>query len=476
MCCTPRRATFCWCAAAARALEVAAPAVAAAHAHRRSTAARAAIWLGIYLAVVVVPLFALLPAADSIGRGFWRDFSLALGYAALAMFGLSFALTARFRRVTAPFGIDIVYYFHRYLAILALAIAAAHYLILRSANPAALGAADPRIAPAYMTAGRLALLLFIAIVVLSLARRALRLEYDRWRISHAALATAAVALSIWHLLGAGNLLDRPWKQALWAAYGLFWLALIVWVRLLRPWRLTQRPWRVIAVRPERGRVHTLVLAPPPGTRLSFAPGQFAWLTLRASPFALREHPFSIASSAHRPRGDEPIELSIKALGDFTAAVKDARVGETAYVDAPYGNFSCDRYPHAQRFVLIAGGIGSAPFMSMLRTAADRNDRRAFVLVYGNRAWERVAFREELERLAQRLDLRVVHVLQEPPADWRGERGFVTREVLARHLPLDEAPVEYFLCGPTPMTASVEKALAALGVPAARIHSEIFDWV
>jgi predicted ferric reductase len=441
-----------------------------------STAARAAIWLGIYLAAVTVPLFALLPDADSTGRGFWRDFSLALGYAALAMFGVSFALTARFRRATAPFGIDIVYYFHRYLALLALAIAAAHYLILRIANPAALGAADPRIAPAYMSAGRIALLLFVVIVTLALARRVLRFEYDRWRISHAALATTAVALSIWHLLGAGNLLDRPWKQALWAAYGLFWLALLVWVRLIRPWRLAQRPWRVTAVRPERGRVHTLVLAPPADARLSFAPGQFAWLTLRASPFAMREHPFSIASSAHRPRGDEPIELSIKALGDFTATIKDVRTGETAYVDAPYGNFTCDAYPHAQRFVFVAGGIGSAPFMSMLRTAADRNDRRAFVLFYGNRSWERVAFREELERLGQRLDLRVVHVLQEPPADWRGERGFVTRELLARHLPLDEARVEYFLCGPTPMTSSVEKALASLGVPAARIHSEIFDWV
>lgn len=434
------------------------------------------LWLAIYLAAVTLPLFALLPDAQSAQHGFARDFSMALGYAALAMFGMSFALTARFRRPTAPFGIDIVYHFHRYLALLALAIAAAHYLILRVANPAALGAADPRVAPAYMTAGRVALLLFSIVVVLALARRAMGIEYDRWRISHAALATTAVALSIWHLLGAGNLLDRPWKQALWAAYGLSWLGLIAWVRVIRPWRLARRPWRVVDVRPERGRVHTLVLAPPPRTRLAFAPGQFAWLALRASPFAMREHPFSIASSAHRPRGDEPIELSIKALGDFTATIKDVRPGEKAYLDAPYGNFSFDRYPHAQRFAFIAGGIGIAPIIAMLRTAADRNDRRAFVLIYGNRTWDGVAFREELQRLTQRLNLRVVHVLMEPPTDWRGERGLVTHEVLTRHLSPDDAQAEYFLCGPTPMTAAVERALVSLGVPAARIHLENFDWV
>jgi ferredoxin-NADP reductase len=113
---------------------------------------------------------------------------------------------------------------------------------------------------------------------------------------------------------------------------------------------------------------------------------------------------------------------------------------------------------------------------MLRTLADRGDRRPLILFYGNRVWERVAFREELDALAQRLDLKIVHVLQEPPPDWSGERGFVTEDVLMRHLPVTRHRFEYFLCGPTPMTVGVERALATLGIAAARVHSEIFDWV
>ncbi len=54
---------------------------------------------------------------------------MALGYAGMAMLGVQFALTARFKRATAPFGIDIVYYFHRYLAVAALAIVLAHYAL-----------------------------------------------------------------------------------------------------------------------------------------------------------------------------------------------------------------------------------------------------------------------------------------------------------------------------------------------------------
>jgi ferredoxin-NADP reductase len=91
-------------------------------------------------------------------------------------------------------------------------------------------------------------------------------------------------------------------------------------------------------------------------------------------------------------------------------------------------------------------------------------------------WDRVAFREELDALASRLDLKVVHVLLEPHADWGGERGYISEDVLMRHLPPERHLFQCFLCGPTPMTRSVEQALAALGVPAGQVHSEIFDWV
>lgn len=433
----------------------------------------AALWLALYLAIVTLPLFALLPGQASAGRGLVWDFAMALGYAGLAMLGVQFWLTARFRRATAPFGIDLIYYFHRYLAVFALAIVVAHYVIVRVYNPVALGPADPRIAPAYLTAGRVALVLFALLVVVSLARRALGFNYDLWRASHALVATTAYALAFWHLLEAGSYLDTAWKEALWLAYGAFWLALIVYVRIVRPARVAVSPWRVAEVRPERGNVWTLVLEPPAGTRLGFAPGQFAWLSLGASPFAMREHPFSIASSAERA---QRLELSIKELGDFTRTIKDVKPGTTAWLQAPYGTFGVDQYPQAPGYVFVAGGVGIAPIMSMLRTLADRGERRPLVLFYGNRVWDRVAFREELEALSEKLNLRVVHTLIEPPADWQGERGFVTREVLERNLPPNRAELEYFMCGPTPMTRGVERSLAELDVPAARVHSEIFDWV
>jgi predicted ferric reductase len=64
----------------------------------------------------------------------------------------------------------------------------------------------------------------------------------------------------------------------------------------------------------------------------FEPGQFGWFAIGRSRFSLTQHPFSFSSSAER----DEVEVAIKALGDFTAGVKDLQPGTTVYVDGPHG--------------------------------------------------------------------------------------------------------------------------------------------
>jgi len=156
-------------------------------------------------------------------------------------------------------------------------------------------------------------------------------------------------------------------------------------------------------------------------------------------------------------------------------VPTIRPGETAFLDGPYGAFSVDRYA-APGFVFVAGGVGIAPIMSMLRTLADRQDTRPLLLVYANNRAEGILFRDALAALEKRLALQVVHVLQQPPAGWRGECGLVSQALLEKTLPANREQLEYFLCGPKPMTQCVEEFLHALHVPLGRVHSELFDLV
>jgi len=217
----------------------------------------------------------------------------------------------------------------------------------------------------------------------------------------------------------------------------------------------------------------MALRPEGHKGITFSPGQFAWLTIWDSPFSDREHPFSFSSSAARP---ERLEFTIKDLGDFTARIKDVKPGQVVYLDGPHGAFSIDRHSDAPGYVFIAGGVGITPIMSMLRTLADRGDRRPLLLIYANKTWETVTFREEIKAIQERLHLRVVHVLQEASEDWKEEKGFINADILKRYLPEDRSYHEHFICGPELMMNAVEKNLNQLGVPFARFHSERFNLV
>ena len=430
----------------------------------------AAFWIAVYLGLVLAPLFVLLVGTTETSAGLWWDFAIALGFAGTAMMGVQFMLTARFKRAMAPFGIDIIYYFHRYIAVVALGLILAHPIVLVSDNPAILGYLNPVRAPWQMTAGLASILALTALMISSWWRKGLSLHYDAWRRWHSALAIAALGLALVHIGGVGRYVAAPWKRALWTAIGLSWLGVIAYVRVAKPWWMLRRPYDVVDVRPERGDAWTVVVRPRGHQGFGYHPGQFAWLTLRASPFAMREHPFSISSV---PVASGQLEFTIKELGDFTSTIKTVRFGETAFVDGPHGAFTIDRH-QAPGYVFIAGGIGIAPLMGMLRALADRGDTRPIILFYAYRRWERLTFREAIETLRSQISLRVVYVLGEPPERWEGETGLIEAAVLSRHLPSDRGHFHYFICGPEAMTQAVERALHGLGVPLRQLHTELFD--
>jgi predicted ferric reductase len=424
------------------------------------------------VALSLTPLLVAFVYRDHPSRDFWTEFSVALGFVALAMISLQFAITARFRHIAAPYGIDIVLRFHRQISILAVALAVVHPLILFATRDDALGLLNILAAPwraRFAVAATLALLVLIAV---SVWRRRLRLLYEHWRTAHGVLAVVALACALVHIELVGWYVDLPWKRLLWAVMTLAVVCLLLYVRFVVPLRLLRLPWVVDEVVGERGRAWTLVLRPVGHPGMRFLPGQFAWLTIGRSPFAIEDHPFSFSSSAE---DRERIAMTIKEAGDFTDAVGTLTPGTPAYVEGPHGAFSVDRY-EGKGCVFVAGGVGITPVMSMLRTLADRGDARPQLLVYGAKRWEDLTFREELEELRTRLDLRIVYVLSDAPADWPGARGRITAELLAGHLPEDSAEYLYFVCGPPAMMDAAERSLLQAGVPWPSIYTERFNLV
>jgi predicted ferric reductase len=433
---------------------------------------RGAVWILVYLLFILAPLFSLLAGSHPPTRDFWTEFSVALGYSGLAMMGLQFGLTARFRYVTEPWGEDVIYHFHRQISLVAVGLVVAHPVILVVVQPELLAPSNMLEAPLSAHFALLSIFSVIALVVTALWRAALKIKYEAWHLTHIALAIVAITAGVVHMLGSSFYLVDPWKRTLWIGLTIFWIGLLLYVRIVKPLFMLRRPYRVSDVRRERGDTTTLVMQPDGHPGFRFRPGQFGWLTVWGSPFKITGHPFSFSSSAEAVDGR--VEMTIRNLGDFTSAVDKVPVGQRVYIDGPYGAFTIGN--PADMHVLIAGGVGITPMTSMIRTLADRGDLRPVILLYGSKAWESITFREELETLKARLNLTVVHVLADPPPGWAGERGFITAEVFKRHLPPPYADHEYFICGPNVMMDAIEAALGQMKVPMSKYHSERYSFV
>jgi predicted ferric reductase len=410
----------------------------------------------------------------------WRDElagALALiGFAALL---LDFVLSGRFRAVSGSAGIDRTMRWHQLAGRILAALLLLHPFFYTLPDGPAFHRPDDLTHAAWLglggaaiVTGMLAWFLLALLVITAIRRDDLPYRYETWRGMHGLGALLVVGLGLHHALAAGRYAAHPAVAgALWALSGLALLTL-VWVYLMRPLSLSRRPWRLASVRQAALATWEVVLEPVGHAGLDFHAGQFAWLKLDRGPFARREHPFSIASA---PAEVGRLRFLIKEVGDFTRGIGTLPTGVRAFVDGPHGHLSLDGRSEPG-IVFLCGGVGVAPALSMIREAAARRTRRPILLLYGNRVEGQILARAELAALVADGWLQVVHVLGEPPADWRGESGQLDGPLIARHCAAAAAAGWLFvLCGPAPMLKAAQAALHGLGVPRARILAERFTY-
>jgi nitric oxide dioxygenase len=157
-------------------------------------------------------------------------------------------------------------------------------------------------------------------------------------------------------------------------------------------------------------------------------------------------------------------------------------GDIIRVSPPFGNFSLD-YEAASRgpTVLISGGIGLTPLISMLKTLQGRRYSQSVTWVHGSRSAKVRAFSEELLSMAQSWkELQVILFEDQPePNEVEGRdytlRGSVNLKKLDGKITLftNDPCAHYYVCGPTPLMNAVEEDLLERGIDSKRIHMEKF---
>ncbi len=201
---------------------------------------------------------------------------------------------------------------------------------------------------------------------------------------------------------------------------------------------------------------SLELAPEDGEQISYTPGQFMLLTLPSE----TKRAYSIASSP----GSEYLEFAIKLVdGEFTSRVPGLKEGDKLTVEGPLGPFI---YETCEEYVLIAGGIGITPMISILRDRDGKSECQKAIFFYSARRKEGLAFFDELNALDSRNEnIRVIFTLtREEPPGWEHETGHVDGNMLKKHL-ADPDKKRYFVCGPARMVDAFRTILLEeLNVP------------
>jgi predicted ferric reductase len=287
-----------------------------------------------------------------------------------------------------------------------------------------------------------------------LARR--RMAYETWWSVHL-YTYLALFLSFSHQVDTGaSFVGHPAARAWWTALWLGTLALVLVSRVGLPvWRSLRHRLVVEAVVPEGPDTFSVIMRGHGLHKLPVAGGQFLqWRFLRRGLW-WQAHPYSLSAAP----ASRHLRITVKRLGDHSAALARLRPGTRVAVEGPYGVFTADAR-RGSRALLIGAGVGITPVRALLEELPDDVD--VTVILRGSTPADLVLHDEIAQEVARR-DGRL-HVLTGP----RGEHPL---DLVA--LVPDIARRDVYVCGPERFQDALVASARAAGVPDTHLHHESF---
>jgi predicted ferric reductase/mono/diheme cytochrome c family protein len=406
--------------------------------------------------------------------------------AGTAAFAVNLVLGARLRFVESLFGgLDRMYRVHRQNGQVAFALLAAHaFLIFAGRVTVDVSSGFDLVTP---RAGRVVFAGFVALTLMGIAlvlTLFVRLGQEVFVYVQRSFGFVFV-LATYHVFatdGAKALSPAlEWYMAALATAG---LAAFAYRSLLHNVLVRRKRYTVAAVN-RLDDFATEIVMEPQAKPLAYQPGQFVFVSFRSPELRARQravdislqrqvfsiragevtnqfHPFSITSAP----GEPELRITVKAIGDYTSALRRLEHGAEAIVEGPFGSFS-NAGLDQPRQIWAAGGIGVTPFLSMARSFRD-GDLTPVRFYYCVERPEEAHFLDELRAIAgRRGDFEVIVVSRD--AD-----GFLTADRLAAENPgLTSSDV--LICGPPAMITSLRAQLVAHGLPERQFHAEEFGF-
>lgn len=226
--------------------------------------------------------------------------------------------------------------------------------------------------------------------------------------------------------------------------------------------MEKKEFKIISKKLKKDELY-FILSPLDGKNIKFKPGQFVKITSLKKQEDPKSRFYSIASSPN----SNNLEFIVQVVGRFTNHLASLNEGDGLEIEGPYGHFS---FSGEKKGIFIAGGVGVAPLLSILRYIDEEKIEGNYTLFLSNRTPE-FPFKEELDRLSKNPSINLVlTITRETPANWKGELGRINKEMILKYLPnLEEHTA--FMCGPTKMILSMKSLLIELGMDGKNIKFE-----
>ncbi len=405
-----------------------------------------------------------------------------IGAMAFTWFMAQLVLSARIRWIERRFGLDRLLRLHALTPVLAIALAFVHKLMLEDlfgeSLRTRLGDAGLVVFAALSTLALLFMgdLLVRWIKPLGMLRRRLSafgvFRYGAQRLLHNLVPIGAIPVFLHVMLSASARYSLPVRLVYIVTFVLA-AAAWLWHRVLRPAWLRRKPFTVREVVRETADVWTIHLSVAPGRSFRHEAGQFGFLRFLTGSVSREPHPFSISSP---PDGSGSVSVTVKELGDYTHTIGLVKPGDQAVIDGPYGSFVPSRHGHG-KWVLLAGGVGITPILSILAHLCRTDPNRPVLLVWGVNTAADILRPEAWDAMRKNMPgFRFVPVAFRDPG-FDGEKGVIDQarvERLTRAHGFEGPDTGYYICGPSAMLLPLRKALTRMGIPKRNIHDERFS--
>ncbi|MDO4940841.1 MAG: iron-sulfur cluster-binding domain-containing protein [Erysipelotrichaceae bacterium] len=184
-------------------------------------------------------------------------------------------------------------------------------------------------------------------------------------------------------------------------------------------------------------------------------------------------PYSICSAPKDALKEESTyTITIKKIDNGYVSdyiLNNWKVGTEVTLSGPLGHFNYERLRDAKNVIALAGGSGVTPFVAMAHSIVDNEEDYNLTILYGNRTYDDILLKDELEALANKSDkIKLVHVLSDEVRDGC-EHGFISADIIRKYAADDYS---IFVCGPKAMYKYEQEEIKKLNLPRRRVRFEL----